>query len=151
MSNITVGSPRNLVKSTAHIILIEGSPPNPKPENRKHISWKKIILRDDHRNLQLAGTKNATMSGSQKVPNENLCFLEAHGDNSSRKSEKTCGASTQTLFMAKFNMDEDTSKRCIMNEEVDVVSHGDKVCVSWRALKSSSVDKRKTDLELPKP
>ena len=55
---------------------------------------------------------------------------------------------TQTLFMAKFNLNEDTLKRCIENEEVDVCHQGNQTYVSWRTLKSTSADKRTTNIEL---
>ena len=98
----------------------------------------KVILRDKEGNLSLAGTKSATMSGSQSVSNESTF----------RMDDK---ALAQTLFMSKFNLDEDKLKRCIVNEEVDVVTHQGQVYVvyvSWRSLKSSSADRRRTNIEL---
>ena len=95
----------------------------------------KVMLRDSEGNLSLAGAKSATMSGSQSVSNESTFRVDDKG-------------LTQTLFMSKFNLDEDKLKRCIMNEEVDVVTHQGQVYVSWRSLKSSSADRRRTNIEL---
>ena len=81
------------------------------------------------------GTKKAFVAGSHSLQNENTFKLEDKG-------------LSHTLFMNKFNMTEDALRKCIMNDEVDVVTHGDKFYVSWRSLKSSAVDKRTTNIQL---
>ena len=52
------------------------------------------------------------------------------------------------LQFESFNVTEGALKECIMNDEVDVVTHGDKFYVSWRSLTLSAVDKRTTNIQL---
>ena len=45
-------------------------------------------------------------------------------------------------------MDEDTLKKCIENEEIDVCHRHGQAFVSWRCLKSTASDKRRTNIAL---
>ncbi|CAE7597864.1 unnamed protein product, partial [Symbiodinium necroappetens] len=95
----------------------------------------RIIHRDGHGNLQLAGTKKAFLSGSQSLQNQRTFELEDKG-------------MSQTLFMHKFNMTPESLKEAFNNGEVDIAYHSGKPYVSWRIMTSRNKDMRKTDINL---
>ncbi|CAE7853926.1 unnamed protein product, partial [Symbiodinium necroappetens] len=94
-----------------------------------------IIQRDPGGNLQLAGTKRATVAGAQRLRNEKSFEMEDKG-------------MSQTLIMNKFNMTPEALKEAFNNGEVDIAYHSGKPYVSWRILRSRNKDSKSTDIDL---